>query len=235
MPECLERAVAGRLRSPRSAKMHPPASHRVPLGLILLSRQQLLPEQLRTALEAQRVAGTGKIGHWLQRMQFITEAQLTSALARQWSCAVLRSNRAMVDWQRLPEIPLLLLESLRMLPVHFVEATRTLHLAFAEGIDYTVLYSIEQMLGCRTEACLVGATALDRSLVTLLDQRGRCEVVLDRVADTAEVVRVLLSYAHRLAASEVRMAACGSYVWLRMERPQSPPVNLLLRTSSLAA
>ena len=33
-------------------------------------------------------------------------------------------------------------------------ATATLHLAFGEGIDYGVLYAIEQMLGCRTESCL---------------------------------------------------------------------------------
>jgi len=228
MPECLERAIADRLRPPQSGKARPVAAHRVPLGLILLSRRQVLPEQLRAALEVQRAVGTGKIGHWLQRMDYITEAQLTSALARQWSCPVLRNGPAVLAWQRTPEIPALLLESLRVIPVDFVETTRTLHLAFGEGIDYHVLYAIEQMLGCRTEPCLVGATLLEQSLLALVELRGRSEVVFERVADTAEFARVLRSYAHRLAASDIRMAPCGAYVWLRLERPPRSPVNLLL-------
>lgn len=230
MPECLEHAVANLLRPPRSAKSRVPAAHRIPLGLILLSQQQLLPEQLSAALDAQRLAGTGKIGYWLQRMEFITEPQLTSALARQWSCPVLRSGPTVLALHRVPEIPMLLLESLRMIPVHFVEATATLHVAFAEGIDHSVLYTIEQMLDCRTAPCLVGATVLEQSLLALLEHRGRCEVVFDRVADLAEFARVLRSYAHRLLASGIRMAPCGSYVWLRLERSSRPPVNLLLRT-----
>ncbi len=235
MPECLEHAVANLLRPPRFAKSRAAGAHRIPLGLILLSRQQLLPEQLSAALDAQRLAGTGKIGYWLQRMEFITEPQLTSALARQWSCPVLRSGpTVLAALHRVPEIPMLLLESLRMIPVHFVEATATLHVAFAEGIDHSVLYAIEQMLGCHTAPCLVGAAVLERSLLALLEHRGRCEVVFDRVADTAEFVRVVRSYAHRLAASGIRMAACGSYVWLRLERSARPPVNLLLRTPLVA-
>jgi len=229
MAECLERAVAYRLQPPRSGQMRAPAAHRIPLGLILLSRQQLLPQQLRAALDAQRIAGTGKIGHWLQHMEFITEPQLTSALAQQWSCPVLRSSRAVLALHRVPEIPMLLLESLRMIPVHFVEATATLHLAFDEGIDYGVLYAVERMLGCRTEPCLVSSTLLQQSLLALIEHRGRSEVVFDRVSDTAEFVRVLRSYAQRLAASEVRMAPCGPYVWFRLQRPPGPAVNLLFR------
>ena len=115
MPECFERAVAGLLRPPQSAQRRAAASRRIPLGLILLSRQQLVPEQLRSALDAQLAAGAGKIGQWLRHMDFITEPQLTSALARQWSCPVLRSRPAVPALQRVPEIPMLLLESLRMI------------------------------------------------------------------------------------------------------------------------
>ena len=77
-------AVASRGRGQNAA-----ASHRVPLGLLLLSRQQLTAAQLRTALEAQRAAGQGKIGEWLRQLGFVTELQVTAALARQWSCPVL--------------------------------------------------------------------------------------------------------------------------------------------------
>jgi hypothetical protein len=234
MPECFERAVAGLLGPPHSAQPRAVAARRIPLGLILLSQQQLLPEQLRAALDAQFAAGVGKIGQWLRHMDFITEPQLTSALARQWSCPVLRSRPAVPALQRVPEIPMLLLESLRMIPVDFVEATATLHVAFAEGVDYTALYAIEQILRCHTEPCLVGPTVLQQTLLALTEQRGRSEIVFDRVADIAEFARVLRSYANRLAASEIRMAPFGSYVWLRLECLPRSPVNLLLRTPPVA-
>ena len=234
MPECFERAVAGLLGPPHSAQPRAVAARRIPLGLILLSQQQLLPEQLRAALDAQFAAGVGKIGQWLRHMDFITEPQLTSALARQWSCPVLRSRPAVPALQRVPEIPMLLLESLRMIPVDFVEATATLHVAFAEGVDYTALYAIEQILRCHTEPCLVGPTVLQQTLLALTEQRGRCEIVFDRVADTAEFARVLRSYSNRLAASEIRMAPFGPYVWLRLECPPRSTMNLLLRTPPVA-
>ena len=233
MPECLERAVAEFLRPPHSAKPPAPAAHRIPLGLILLSRQQLLPEQLRAALDAQRLAGGGKIGQWLLRMQFVTEPQLTSALARQWSCPVLRTDPAFFASRRLPRIPALLLESFRMIPVDFVEATSTLHMAFGESVDYGVLYAIGRMLDCRTAPCLVGATLLRQGLRALIERRGRAEVVFDQVADAAEFARILRSYAMRLCASEIRMASCGAYAWLRLERPTRLPVNLLLRAPAI--
>jgi hypothetical protein len=228
-PECLERAVA-ELLQPRSASVRVASGHRIPLGLILLSRQQLRPEQLQAALDAQRTAGAGKIGHWLQGMKLVTEQQLTSALARQWSCPVLRADPLLFAGHRVPEIPLLLLECFHMIPIDFVEATATLHVAFGEGIEYAALYAIEKMLGCRTEPCIVASTVLQQSLLALIERRGRAEVVFDRVADTAEFARILRSYAHRLAASEVRLAPCGPYVWLRLERSRRSPVNLLLRT-----
>src|SRR5271170_6348866 len=59
------------------------ASHRIPLGLLLLSRKQLTAAQLRAALEAQSASGPGgmKIGAWLRQLGFASERQITAALA----------------------------------------------------------------------------------------------------------------------------------------------------------
>jgi len=230
MPECLEHALTEVLRRARVAAagaFAPP--HRIPLGLQLLSRQQLTAEQLRAALQAQRVAGRGRIGEWLQTLGFATEQQVTAALARQWACPVLQVEPAPLQSRRLPVVPLSLLEACHMIPVDFVEATSTLHIAFGEGIDYGVLYALEQMLGCHTEACLIRPSALRRSLRPLLEQRDPAEVVFDRVADGAEFARIIRSYATRLAASEIRLVPCGPHIWIRLERPPLDAVNLLLR------
>jgi hypothetical protein len=232
--ECLELAlikVLGRARPVSSRGVV--ASHRVPLGLLLLSREQLTAAQLRTALAAQRSASLGKsrrkIGAWLQEMGFATEHQVTAALARQWSCPVLRTGLAAIGARRFPPIPVLLLECFQMMPVELVESTGTLLVAFSEGIDYTVLYAIEQMLGYRTEPCLVCPSTLQRSLQALMRHRGSSDAVFDRVEDAGECAHIIGNYSAKVGAQEVRLARCGEHLWIRLERLRQEAVNLVLR------
>jgi len=249
--ECMERALRDAVERMRPVSARVLAPHRVPLGLVLLSRQQLTAEQLRAALAAQRAAGRGRIGEWLQALGFSSEQQVTAALARQWSCPLLRANSgpAGISWppgfsksessksrsSRAPQIPLTLLESFVMIPLDYVAATATLHLAFGEGIDYSVLYAIEQMLGCHTEFCLAVPSLVRQRLAALAGPRAESEVVFDRAADEAEFSRIIRSYAIRLSASEIRLAACGPHLWVRLLRPSHPPLDLLLGSSREAS
>jgi len=232
-PECLESALREMPPWTRIAKARAaPAPHRMPLGLMLLSREQLSVEQLRSALEAQRNAGRGRIGEWLLNLGFATEQQITAALARQWSCPVLRTDPTPLRSNHVPEIPRLLLESFHMVPVDFVPATSTLHVAFSGSIDYRVLYALEQMLECRTVPCLIRSSVLRRSLFALAEHRASKEIVFERVADGTELSRIIGSYAATMSASEIRMAPCADYFWVRLQRAPENAVHLLFRTSA---
>ncbi len=257
--DCLERALLEVFRRARPVSRRAArAPHRIPLGLLLLSRQQLSAADLRTALAAQRAAGQGKIrmdmsantrtnintstnmnknmkiGAWLQHLGFATEEQVTAALACQWSCPVLRTGPGTLGASRPPPIPVLLLEFFQMMPVELVEATGTLLMAFGEGIDHTALYAIEQMLGYRTEACLVCPSTLQKGLQALARQRGSGDVVFDRVEDNAECARIIGNYAAKVRAEEVRLARCGEHLWIRLERLREEAVNLVLRVPGMA-
>jgi hypothetical protein len=217
LDECLEPTLTNALRLARVAPQYPVSPHRVPLGLMLLSRQQVTIGQLHAALQAQREAGRGLIGEWLETLGFVTEQEVTAALARQWSCPVLRASAArMSGSRRMPHLPFTLLESSRMAPVDYVEATRTLHVAFGGRIDYSVLYAIEQMLDCRTEPCLTVPTLLEATLEQQSADRREREVLFDCVSDAAESARIIMSYSKSVAPSEIRFAACGSYFWVRL-------------------
>jgi hypothetical protein len=211
------------------------AAHRIPLGLMLLSRQQLTAAQLRTALERQRAEGRGRIGEWLQRLGFATEWQITAALARQWSCPVLRNSSGTLGASRFTPIPVLLLESTRMIPVEFAVASKTLLIAFSEGIDHSVLYAVEQMLGYRTEACFVCPSVLHKGLEALAQIRGSGDVIFDRVEDARECARIIVSYAAKVAAEEVRLVKCGHHLWIRLKQSEREAVNLVLRTPTSKA
>jgi hypothetical protein len=229
--ECLEGALAEFLcRSRPAARHHAIPSHRIPLGLLLLSRQQLTAEQLRAGLDAQRAAHRGKIGEWLQELGFVTEPQVTAGLARQWSCPVLRTAPGELGAIRHLPIPALLLESFQMIPVELVEATGTLLMAFSEGIDYTVLYAVEQMLDCHTEACLVSPSTLRRGLQALAQRRGTGDVVFDHTEDAGECARIIGNYATRIEAEQIRLATCGEHIWVRLQKLRSETVNLVVRT-----
>lgn len=234
--ECLELALIEALESVRPIPQRTAgASHRIPLGLLLLSRQQLAAPDLRTALEAQRLAGRGKIGEWLQHLGFATESQVTAALARQWSCPVLRTTLGTIGASRFPAIPILLLEAFQMMPVELVDATGTLLVAFSEGIDYTILYAIEQMLGYHTEACLVCPSTLRKNLQALARLRRSTDVVFDRVKDAGECARIIGSYAAKIKAQEIRFAQCGEHLWIRLERFRQDAVNLVLHVPIASA
>jgi hypothetical protein len=196
--ECLELALSEILVQAQPVfRRAAAAAHRVPLGLLLLSRQQLTATQLRTALQAQREGQPQrqkKIGAWLQELGFATEGQITAALARQWSCPVLRTGMIAIGSNRFPAIPALLLQSFQMMPVDLLESTRTLPIAFSEGIDYTVLYAVEQMLGLRTEACLISPSTMQKSLLALVQHRGSTDVLFEHPEDLRECIHIVRNY-----------------------------------------
>lgn len=232
--ECLELALIEILRE-RPAPHRRPAPRRIPLGLLLLSRQQLTADQLRFALEAQREAScadsippcTKKIGAWLQELGFVTEQQVTAALARQWSRPLLQSRLMTPASRRFPPIPSRLLECFQMMPADVCEPSRTLLMAFSDGIDYPVLYAIEQMLGCRTEPCLVPPSTLRTALQSLAQERASGEINFDRVRDAGECAHIVANYASTVKAEEVRLARCGEYFWFRLELQRREAVTLL--------
>jgi len=178
---------------------------------------------LQAALAAQRSAGHGRLGEWLQALGFSSEIQITAALARQWSCPVLRASSSVSVEPRAPQIPLSLLEHLSMIPVNYVESTRTLHLAFSETLDYTALYAIEQMTGCHTEACFATPTLVRTGLAALSPNHGESEICFDNQLENSEISRIIRSYCSRLRAPEIRLARCGSHVWARRSRHSRPP------------
>jgi len=225
--ECLEGALVDAVTRAAPA-VEARSWHRVPLGLSMLSRGEISREQLRSALDAQREHGEGRIGEWLQRLGLASELQVTAALARQWSCPVSKINSVVQRSAAGPQVPFTLLAEFAMIPLEYVPSTRTLFVAFAEGIEYHVLYSIERMLDCRTEACMALPSVVEISLNQLGPQRGRSEMVFESVVSIPEICRIVRSYCVRISAEELRLARCGRYVWIRLLRGTRSPLDLLL-------
>ena len=158
MQELVQTAVQ-REMSERSAQnvVH---QHRVPLGLMLLSRGWITQEQLKCALEAQKKAGSGRLGEWLIKQKAVGEDLITRALGAQWNCPVLSSDS--YDPAAMAAMfPRLLIDSLNVIPLRL--AGRHLrYVAFEERIDRCLVLAVERMLGLKVEAGVLPASEFRR-------------------------------------------------------------------------
>jgi len=215
-PQCFEYAAGQRLGEIcNMSSPAEPVQHRIPLGLLMLSRGQLSNWQLRSALEAQQASGRYRLGEWLERLGFASEQQITTALGLQWACPVV-TTRLNPDYRCVRLIPFRILETYRMLPIQFVESTRTFYLAFSEGIDYGVLNAVEQILDCRTEACLVSRSAMNAALEQIRRDRNAIDLLFEGWRHAPEMARITTGYVLKLGAQTVRVAGCGRYIWVRL-------------------
>ncbi len=212
-PDCFEQEVQRRF-----AEMSvfyepaPRASHRVPLGLLMLSRGDLTNVQLRQVIDAQRDSGRGRIGEWVRKLA--GEHQVTAALALQWSCPTLK---VLPPCAAECGIPLHLLKQFCMAPVHFLRTSRVLHVAFGHQIEYRVLHAIEQMLECKTEGCLTTPTALELLLENMERPATPSEKLFDGRRGPKEMAGITSSYAAKLLADEVRTVSCAEFIWVRIK------------------
>jgi len=217
--QCLETALAGQLSRLLAMAQPVPPPNRIPLGLLMVARGKLTHIEVRTALDAQRRMGGGKIGDWFEKLGFATEQDVTAALALQWGCPVVSSfELTAVDSPG--SIPLPILEAFQMLPVNYAVATGTLYLAFGERVDHAALYAIERTLNCRTQPCVARRKSIARQLESMshLSHPNDVEFV---TRDLSEMVRITLSYISRLGPEEIRVSRVGRFIWLRLKTRSS--------------
>lgn len=210
-PHCLETALRqelSHLQNQAPASLPP---NRMPLGLLMVARGKLTHDQVLTALDAQRASGSGNIGEWLEKLGFLTEQEVAAALALQWGCPISSSLESNGTCHKLP---LAILESFSMWPLHYVKATNTQYIAFAKRLDHAALYAIEKMLGCRVQPCVAPGKIIAGRIERLRHEPRAGEVEFRSVHDPAEIVRIATSYIAKLDAQETRLTRVGGFIWL---------------------
>lgn len=190
------------------------ARHRMPLGLLMLSRGFLDKDQLQTALLKQRHEPSDKIGQCLQRLGYATEKQVVAALALQWGTPVLAFPEAIAPQNAVPSE---LLDTLRIMPVRLSPTQGTLYVAFSDPVDHGVLRAIEQMTGWSTSPCIVSDRVMDRLLSKMHSCESDSTHTFENVIEPSEIARIMVSYVGRLGASEIKVAECGAYIWARLK------------------
>jgi hypothetical protein len=214
-----------------SGLVHANHVSRMPLGLILISRGLLTNEQLREALDEQKQAG-GEIGEILVRRGVVSEKEVTAVRATQWGCPVFGASKRMLQTEI--QIPLTLIELYSMIPLHYVAATNRLLVGFVHGIEYGLLYAVEQMTGCKTQPCFVTPSEFQiqmqkrEKLEKQNEDATPNEMKFESVQTPAEMARILCKYAFDSEADEAVIGKCRDYLWARL-KCGSKAVDLLFK------
>ena len=171
---CFLAAAQELLSSLGEARTASPSSRtHLPLGLVMVSRGDLTSTQLRAALDYQQKSKPCKrIGDVLKELGVVVETQITRALAEQWSCPVFPLQAA--EPPAMPEqLPLQLLETYRMLPVHSAPAARMLLLGFTDALHHSVLYAVGTNVGVPNRGLPYSLKLLSQTARPAACQRGK--------------------------------------------------------------
>jgi hypothetical protein len=225
-PDCFEQAARKKiveLLSSRHRQEKAPAL-RMPLGLLLVSREILTHDQLKVALEQQRASGTN-LGETVQELGFATEQQVTSAVAAQWACPVFTLGERPLPAE--VRIPRRLLEQYAMLPVHYSEIGKRLMVGFVSRVQHHILYTIEHITSCSASPCFITASDYRRGMHSCNLTATENEIVFDRPSGTVEIAGLVKNYVNQIGAERTRFGMCRDHLWVRVVGRQE--IDLLFR------
>ena len=187
--------------------------HRVPLGLAMLEQGWITNPQLRLALDAQKTAGGGRLGHWLVRQQGVNEQLVTRALGLQWSCPVL--GLELHDPEGLTALlPRFFIDAFGALPLR-VAAERILYLGFEARLDPVLALAVERMTGLRVESGVVQESHFGPAHRKMLTAEFPPVELIEAASEPvlAQALARRLEKARPVASRLVRVHDC---LWLRM-------------------
>jgi hypothetical protein len=203
--------------------VQPPHRHKIPIGLLMLNQGWITSEQLRQALDAQRRAGSGRLGSWLMRLFGVSEELVTRALALQWNAPVLHLD-SFLPGRMARALPRLFVDAFGALPLR-VAGGRILYLAFEERIDTILALALARMTGLKVECGVLPGSEFQVAHKKMLAAEFPRVQLLEAAGETA-LSRALARQFERARPAEARLIRVHDCLWLRLwKRRASAPLG----------
>lgn len=206
-------AVHRELRESDTVELEIQPRHRLPLGLILLAQGHITHAQLQSALDRQRSAGTGQIGHWLTQESGLSQDHITRALAAQCGCPVLSADGFAPEPMALA-LPKLFVETLEIVPLRLA-GDRILYLASPHRVDASAAFALERMSRLKVTSGLLDPLQWKSAQLRL----RACDFVDAAYQNVADPQALSRNIASTLAAAQPRasrLVRLHQFFWLRM-------------------
>jgi len=191
-----------------------PYRHRMPIGLLMLSRKWISAPQLSAALALQRRERRGRLGEWLVATGACDEQTVATALASQWGIPLVAGGSP--SRQAAGLLPRLLAEAFSILPLR-IAAGKLLYLAIDQRVEAGLNLAIESMTGLRVEPVAMPASAFNR-LRQRLQKNGYAATRNFRTTSTNSLVHAVLSLADHGPTVSLQLVRVREYFWLRLRQ-----------------
>ncbi len=212
--ECCVRSALLTLLGNLSLKTHESVArvHRLPLGLLMLSRKLIDESQLRAALKAQHDDPNLRIGEWVERLGWVSEEDITRALAAQHSVPVLSEGEPELG----SAIPLALLRTANCATFRGNFDQQVLYVGFETSVDRSLLAAADFVLRRHCEPCIVSSRIVQQQIEIHSRARETTEIAFETVSSVPEMARTICSYAERVRGEEIRIASTRSHLWVKL-------------------
>lgn len=203
--------------------------HRIPLGLLMLQHGWITHKQLRAGLDAQKQAGTGRIGNWLVQQGAVSEETVARALALQWSCPVVPARGHNAEGLS-TVMPRLFVDAFGALPVR-VGGSKILYLGFEDALDPVLALAIARMTGLHVECGVVVESEFRSVHCRILAAAFPPATLIEAVSRTAAAL-VLAKEVEQTRPLASRLVRVHDYLWLRLwtrERKGAPTEGRTVR------
>ncbi len=187
--------------------------HRIPVGLLMLDKGWISQAQLKQALEAQKQAGRGRLGHWLVAQGATNEERVARALGMQWSCPVMEPEGRGTERLAIA-MPRLFVEAFGALPLRLAGG-RVLYLGFEERLDPILALGVERMNGIRVESGVVPWSDFRPAHARMLKAEF-APVELVEAASERAAVMALAKAVETTRPVESKLIRVHDCLWLRM-------------------
>jgi hypothetical protein len=179
----------------------------------MLAQGWITHPQLQKALAAQRESGTGRIGEWLVSECGLEAEQIVRGLSMQWGCPVLTTEGFSPEAMTLV-MPKLFVEKFGLLPLR-VAGSRILYLGFADRLDASAAFAIEQMTELKVESGVVEGAPFEAARRRLLACDG-VEMKLEAAEDEDAMAARITAILEQKQPIASRLVRLHQYYWLRM-------------------
>jgi hypothetical protein len=199
------------LSTRRSAEV--PRNPRLSLGLVMLSKGYLKPEQHRMAIAQSQLRGE-ELAATVLRLGLATEKQVAAALSAQWGYPMLAQDYIGKTVQA--DLPRAILHACQAAPLHYSESAKRILLGFVSRVEHSVLESIEQMTDLRVEPCFITRTDFEEQMGRLTSFAKYEEMAVNDPGPAEKMARTVGRAAVEVGARGARFAQYRNHVWARI-------------------
>jgi len=198
---------------PRMRSQNRLSAHRLPLGLLMLSRGSVDEEQLATALALQGSKPEKRIGECLIQLGATGEGEVTRALGAQHCLPVLVAYEPEADVR----VPLRLQDESEAICFRSQYMADLGYVGFAGQVDVSLIRAIETVLQLKTEPCIVPARVVVDRLATLDEKERDSEIVFEARMSNGDIAGSICSYVRQTDCGRLRMGSTFQYVWAKLD------------------